>query len=70
MPHVVSLGEPSIWQKLKGERPSYRTATVWKLVAYGEAPVQASPANLAANHIPGGATENGGHDEPPTNKKG
>ena len=70
MPHVVSLGEPSIWQKLKGERPSYRTATVWKLVAYGEAPVQASPANLAANHIPGGATENAGHDEPPTNKKG
>lgn len=38
MPHVVSLGEPSIWQKLKGERPSYRTATVWKLVAYGDAP--------------------------------
>ena len=38
MPHVVSLGEPSIWQKLKGERPSYRTATVWKLVAYGEPP--------------------------------
>ena len=43
MPHVVSLGEPSIWQKLKGKRPSYRTATVWKLVAYGDAPVQASP---------------------------
>lgn len=38
MPHVVSLGEPSLWQKLKGERPSYRTATVWKLVAYGEPP--------------------------------
>lgn len=37
MPHVVSLGEPSIWQKLKGERPSYRTATLWKLVSYDDA---------------------------------
>jgi hypothetical protein len=37
MPHVVSLGEASLWQKLKGERPSYRTATVWKLVGYEDA---------------------------------
>ncbi|KQQ86714.1 T6SS immunity protein Tli4 family protein [Massilia sp. Leaf139] len=37
MPHVVAIGEPSIWQKLKGERPSYRTATVWKLVSYDDA---------------------------------
>jgi hypothetical protein len=44
MPHVVSLGEPSLWQKLKGERPSYRTATVWKLVGYGDPPVQADVA--------------------------
>jgi hypothetical protein len=45
MPHVVSLGEPSVWQKLKGERPSYRSATVWKLVGYGHAPAatDASP---------------------------
>lgn len=40
MPHVASLGEPSLWQKLKGERPSYQTATVWKLVEYGNAPDQ------------------------------
>jgi hypothetical protein len=36
MPHVITLGEPNLWQRLKGERPSYRIATVWKLVAYGQ----------------------------------
>jgi hypothetical protein len=41
MPHLISLGEPSIWQKLKGERPSYRTATVWKLISYDDAPARA-----------------------------
>lgn len=40
MPHVVSLGEPTLWQKIKGERPSYRTATVWKLVGYDDPPAQ------------------------------
>jgi hypothetical protein len=44
MPHVVSLGEPSVWQKLKGERPSYRSATVWKLVEYGDAPAATNAA--------------------------
>ena len=48
MPHVVSLGEPSLWQKFKGERPSYRTATVWKLVGYGDPPAN---TDLAA-HTP------------------
>ena len=37
MPEVVLLGEPSVWQKLKGQRPSFRTATVWKLVAHDDA---------------------------------
>ncbi|WP_156116680.1 T6SS immunity protein Tli4 family protein [Massilia sp. 9096] len=37
MPHVVSLGEPSIWQKLRRERPTYRSGTVWKLVSYDDA---------------------------------
>jgi len=36
MPHMVSTAEPSLWQKLKGERPAYHTATVWKLVSYEE----------------------------------
>ncbi|MGZ4965405.1 MAG: hypothetical protein ACXWC8_22855, partial [Limisphaerales bacterium] len=46
MPHVVSLGEPTLWQKLKGERPTYRTATVWKLVGYGDPPAD---TDLAAH---------------------
>lgn len=41
MPPVILLGEPSIWQKLKGERPSYRRATVWKLVSYEDVPTRA-----------------------------
>jgi hypothetical protein len=41
MPDVVMLGESSVWQKLKGNRPSYRTATLWKLVGYDE--VSAAP---------------------------
>jgi hypothetical protein len=49
MPHAVSLGKPSIWEKLKGEQPSYRTATVWKLVSYDEEPGQAkAPASTPA----------------------
>lgn len=47
MPHMVSLGEPSLWQKLKGERPSYRTATVWKLVGYDDPPAQTDLAEGA-----------------------
>jgi hypothetical protein len=52
MPHVVSLGEPSLWQKLKGEQPSYRTATVWKLVDYGDAPLQADASKSGSEETP------------------
>jgi hypothetical protein len=41
MPQVTTLGESSLWQKFKGARPSYRTATVWKLVDYDAAPARA-----------------------------
>jgi hypothetical protein len=41
MPHLISSGEPSLWQKLTGERPSHRTATMWKLVSYDNMPPQA-----------------------------
>ncbi|MGJ7914600.1 T6SS immunity protein Tli4 family protein [Massilia sp. LXY-6] len=58
MPHVVTLGPPSLWQKLKGEKPSYRTATVWKLVAYGDARI----ADTARNDSP--------PNETPPEKKG
>ncbi len=44
MPHVVAMGEPSIWQKLKGQRPTHRAATVWKLVSYDDAPALAHTA--------------------------
>ena len=48
MPQVTMLGESSLWQKLKGARPSYRTATVWKLVDYdAEAPKPQSIAQAA-----------------------
>jgi hypothetical protein len=36
MPEAVMLGQSSIWHKLKGERPSYRKVTVWKLVGYDD----------------------------------
>jgi hypothetical protein len=47
MPQVTTLGESSLWQKLKGARPSYRTATVWKLVDYDAAPAHADEENHA-----------------------
>jgi hypothetical protein len=73
MPHVVSQGEPSMWQKLKGERPSYRTATVWNLVSYDDAPAptiaQASPGNVGGKDA-GGTTNGSRNDETPPPKKG
>jgi hypothetical protein len=45
MPQATTLGESSLWQKLKGARPSYRTATVWKLVDYDAAPTHADEEN-------------------------
>jgi hypothetical protein len=82
MPHLISLGEPSVWQKLKGERPSYRTATVWKLVDYGDAPggadvaaqtptiAQAFPEDVAAKGAAGGTTESNRNEETSPQKKG
>jgi hypothetical protein len=82
MPHLISLGEPSVWQKLKGERPSYRTATVWKLVDYGDAPggadvaaqtptiAQAFPEDVAAKGAADGTTESNRNEETSPQKKG
>jgi hypothetical protein len=82
MPHVVSVGEPSLWQKLKGEQPSYRTATVWKLVAYGDPPALAdvpthsppiahvAPSDAAARGIADSETKDSGNDKTSTNTKG
>lgn len=49
MPHVISQAAPSLWQKLKGEQPTHHTATVWKLVAHGNAPAPAVTNVAAAN---------------------
>jgi hypothetical protein len=61
MPHVVTTGEPSLWQKLKGEQPSYRTATVWKLIGYGDGPAHLEtatpPTNVAQASPDGPATQ-------------
>ena len=82
MPHVVAIGEPSIWQKLKRERPTYRAATVWKLVSYDDAPsladMTAQPTVIAQvsppDDLPKDATgpgPNGGRGEgSPPNEKG
>lgn len=43
MPHTPVSGTASLWQKLRGEAaPTYRSATVWKLVAY-ETPTDDTP---------------------------
>lgn len=82
MPHVVAIGEPSIWQKLKGERPSYRTATVWKLVSYDDAPTladvtaqpfsiaQVSPPDDLPKDAPHPRLEGGRGEGIPPNEKG
>lgn len=36
MPRITVRGEPSLWQKIKGETPSHQLATIWKLVGYDE----------------------------------
>lgn len=83
MPYLISLGEPSIWQKLKGERPSYRTATVWKLVSYDDVPArvdvttqtptiaQDSPdSNVAGKNAGTGTTGNSLNEDTSPKKKG
>jgi hypothetical protein len=75
MPHVVTQGEPSMWQKLKGEMPTYRTATVWKLVSYEDARTQAPVIAQASVGTPeamdgGRATDGGRNDETPPQQKG
>jgi hypothetical protein len=37
MPHAVVIGQPSLWQRLKGDAPVHQVGTVWELVGYDEA---------------------------------
>lgn len=46
MPHAVVVGEPSLWQRLKGDIPRYRVGTVWELVGYGDV-VEGEPQGSA-----------------------
>ncbi|MCD2518671.1 hypothetical protein LQ564_20440 [Massilia sp. G4R7] len=45
MPRVLIRGEPSLWQKMRGQAPSHQLATIWKLVGYDD---ETSPPNIAA----------------------
>lgn len=38
LPSALRYLEPSLWQKIKGERPVGQSAVLWKLVEYGGAP--------------------------------
>jgi uncharacterized protein len=64
MPHAVLLGDSTLWQRLKGEQPSHKTATVWKLVDYEEQ--QAPPASATETAL--APTEEPKPDTPPGDK--
>lgn len=49
MPPLVMAGPQSWWQKIRGERPTFSAATVWKLVAYDD---KAAAANASATAQP------------------
>lgn len=55
LPKAVLRGEPTAWQKFKGEHPTYSMATVWQLIEYDRvAPVDptAAPPNAAGDAEP------------------
>ncbi|MDB0570348.1 hypothetical protein LBW59_06090 [Ralstonia solanacearum] len=56
MPKVAIVGEPTLWQRLKGDRPMWQTATVWTLVSYEPAPDTADAPALSSTSTPNGAT--------------
>lgn len=68
MPHAVLLGEPSVWQKLKGEQPSYKTATVWKLVDYDDPPASPTAMDVPDSAAADGAPSPEAGDTSPTDK--
>jgi len=60
MPEVVLQGEPSLWQRVKGETPQFRRATVWQLSAY--------PDDAAATHATAPDTARSNAPQPPADK--
>lgn len=57
VPHAFVLGKPSLWQILKGERPTHKIDTIWKLVEYDPEPVVEGPIAGAANNHGSGAVQ-------------
>lgn len=53
MPKIKLLGEASLWQKLKGERPSFVTETFWHQVEQEDKGVAQAPAAPTAGSKPG-----------------
>ncbi|PFH11528.1 hypothetical protein BCF11_3979 [Collimonas sp. PA-H2] len=55
MPAAVLLGDASMWQTLRGQRPSHSLNTVWSLVAYEETAVTpiAATVKTDADGTPG-----------------
>ncbi|MDO3622229.1 T6SS immunity protein Tli4 family protein [Ralstonia pseudosolanacearum] len=49
MPKVAIVGKPSLWQRLKGERPMRQTATVWTLLSYAPMPDTADASALPSS---------------------
>ncbi|MGA3982209.1 T6SS immunity protein Tli4 family protein [Ralstonia nicotianae] len=49
MPKVDIVGKPSLWQRLKGERPMWQTATVWTLLSYEPVPDTADASALPSS---------------------
>jgi hypothetical protein len=50
MPHAIILGEPNLWQRMTGDRPRHKTATVWSLVNYDAEP--AAPSRVVEESSP------------------
>ena len=49
MPKVAVAGEPSLWQRVKGEQPVWNTATVWRLASTEQAPHAANADAFATD---------------------
>jgi hypothetical protein len=47
MPHVVVAAQPSMWERLRGQNPTQRIATMWTLVDYDEPAAPAVPETAA-----------------------
>lgn len=64
MPRIAARGEPSLWQKIKGEAPSHQLATIWKLVGYNPDPAIVditAPMPSLAQDLPDAVSDKSAH---------